>query len=177
MPSVSILAESMVCLETAFALTAVGEGFGTLTYEWTGEGLQQTEGETVTAIISELSDAFQIYEVTITDEYGCQVSQTVEVLAAVCDGIEEEESLKNKINIYPNPAENQLFVELKNEKNEPIDMRLYNVLGEMVYEKMAEANLQNGIFTLDISQIPNGTYFLQIGKTSSFVTQKIVVSQ
>ena len=176
-PSVSILAESMVCLETEFSLTAIGEGFGTLTYEWTGEGLQQTTGETITAIISSFSNPFEMYGVTVTDEIGCQVSQIVEVLASVCDGIGEEESLKNEINIYPNPAENQLFVELKNEKNEPIDMRLYNVLGEMIYEKMAKNNLQNDVFTLDISQIPSGTYFLQIGKDASFVTKKMIISQ
>ena len=176
-PSVSILAESMVCLETEFSLTAIGEGFGTLTYEWTGEGLQQTTGETITAIISSFSNPFEMYGVTVTDEIGCQVSQIVEVLASVCDGIGEEESLKNEINIYPNPAENQLFVELKNEKNEPIDMRLYNVLGEMIYEKMVKNNLQDGVFTLDISQIPSGTYFLQIGKDASFVTKKMIISQ
>ncbi|MGB1205914.1 MAG: choice-of-anchor B family protein [Chitinophagales bacterium] len=170
--SVSILAEEIVCAETVFSLTAIGEGTGTLTYTWAGESLLQNEGETVTALAENISWLEQSYQVTMIDETGCATTNYIEVTIEICDGIAEEKAAY-EIKVFPNPANEVLFVTLKNEENSRSIVRLYNILGKKVCEK----TYQNDILTLDISELPNGAYFLQIEKDSSFVTQKVIISQ
>ena len=176
-PSVSILAAEVVCLDTEFSLTAIGEGTGTITYIWTGESLLQNEGETVTAVAENVFSNLQVYEVTMTDEAGCMASEIVEVLLEVCHGIAEEEVLQNAIAIYPNPAKNLLFVDLKNESKNVNAVRLYNVVGEKVYEKMYERVRREDILKIKIAEMPSGIYFVEIENDASFATKKIIINQ
>ncbi len=100
-----------------------------------------------------------------------KIGQTnVEVFDTNFIGIEELKPL-NWVQIFPNPAQN--FLVISNEKNESLDMELFDVSGKKwPFEKEATARGAK----LDISALSTGMYFLKVrskdsGKTFKFLKQ------
>lgn len=59
--------------------------------------------------------------------------------------------------VYPNPAQNVLFVEGLNSND---IVRIYDLNGKLI--DMSESN-NEGIVMLSVSDLPEGVYLLQIG--------------
>ena len=80
---------------------------------------------------------------------GCQIT-----------GIAENESLQ-PINFYPNPASNQINVELDQDySGKPY--QLYSQTGQLLIDDLiSQAN-----FSIDLSELSNGVYFIRIGDAS-----------
>jgi hypothetical protein len=74
---------------------------------------------------------------------------------------------KVKINIYPNPVKQLLFIE--SDINLLIkSMVVYNLLGVEVYSKQTAAN------TLDLSSLEKGIYFLKVETTEGSISKRII---
>ena len=69
----------------------------------------------------------------------------------------------NQLNIYPNPANNKII----SDANDVLDVKLFDVLGKQIF-----ASKQNQI---DVSNLPDGVYFIQVQTNTSTTTQKIMV--
>ncbi|MGC8823224.1 MAG: T9SS type A sorting domain-containing protein [Bacteroidales bacterium] len=64
--------------------------------------------------------------------------------------------------VYPNPAHNVLYVNVKAGK----EIKIYNVTGSLVLSKLATANNER----IDISSLPAGVYFIQAdGRTEKLM--------
>lgn len=79
------------------------------------------------------------------------------------------ETISNmRINIYPNPTQGQLLLEISNKKPEAdIEVRVFNISGSRVYFN----SFKTAYETIDISTQPSGTYELQLlidGKKSNW---------
>lgn len=76
--------------------------------------------------------------------------------------------------IYPNPATRQLNVELKMKENAPLQMKLRDVQGKIVwsqeYKYAEELKLK-----IDISSFSKGLYLLEVQQGTYFNSEKIVV--
>ena len=80
----------------------------------------------------------------------------------------------NEIKIYPNPATNNLFLEIKNleliinnyNKNEVF---IYDVTGKVVKQLI----VNNSKLIIKIDDLQNGVYFIQVGT----ITQKIIINK
>lgn len=82
-----------------------------------------------------------------------------------------EQSLENLIKIYPNPVKELLYVYCS--ENYSYQLKLYNVLGEVLYIKEFKS-----IENIDVSKLAKGIYFLEVIKTSGDfdrVVRKIIV--
>jgi hypothetical protein len=77
--------------------------------------------------------------------------------------VEEQVSSNTKMNLYPNPAVDQLNITL----NQNTDIVIYNIMGQnvMTVEGHAGAN------TINISNLMSGVYFVNAGTE----TQKFIV--
>ena len=78
----------------------------------------------------------------------------------------------NSYTLFPNPAENKLFVKLQNAATEVYYITITNVNGKAVM-MLPQPELGNGI---DISSLSKGVYFVQLmdKKTKSITTQKFI---
>ncbi len=94
----------------------------------------------------------------------------VEQSFEITDNITGLEELKaNNVQIYPQPAQNNLFIGQPNKGFDSII--IYDLNGMTVLENNSTENL----IELDTSLLPNGIYFLRlIGKTKSFTTRIVV---
>lgn len=70
---------------------------------------------------------------------------------------------ENKFNLFPNPVSNSLIIQFESEI-QFAGINVLNVLGENVLSKSV---FYSNIITLDISELPNGVYFLKINSTNN----------
>ena len=73
---------------------------------------------------------------------------------------------KEIINIYPNPSSDFIYINRKDSDNYTIS--LFNILGKIIIDK--KINLQQ----LNLSDLPNGQYFLKIESESGIINEKIL---
>ena len=82
------------------------------------------------------------------------------------EGLAVEENIpasNTKMEIYPNPAINQLNVRLENDAQ----ISIYNIMGQNVLNRQGV----KGVNTIDVNDLTSGVYFISAGT----VTQKLIV--
>ncbi len=81
-----------------------------------------------------------------------------------------EFDLVNLIDIYPNPVNDNLTINLTN-INENVDYQIFNTLGQAIQK----GNLNsNGTSVLNLSSYQSGIYFIKLSTDSSTMTQKLI---
>ncbi|MGB0862692.1 MAG: serine hydrolase [Saprospiraceae bacterium] len=83
----------------------------------------------------------------------------------ICTSTSTTQSLTAPITLFPNPATNQINLKMGN--SEPFTTHIYNATGQLI-----QAN-QN-TFSFDISNYPNGFYFLKIVQKGKIQTAKFL---
>jgi len=63
--------------------------------------------------------------------------------------------------VFPNPTSGIVFLEFGKPLEKSVNMQVYNASGVMIAERVFSAGLEKG--TLDLSLLPGGIYWLQIG--------------
>ena len=87
-------------------------------------------------------------------------------------GIEEHES-KNKFQILPNPAQNNITVNYRGNQLEPATIEILNSLGQTVFTKTIISNE-----SIDVSDLSNGLYFIHLkGSSLNVSSQKLIISK
>ena len=82
------------------------------------------------------------------------------------------------LNLYPNPADELLTIVYETPDNERYDFRIYNALGQLVFQTQDLPN-SFGIKTLevDVSNWPDGLYAVSIQRGEEQFTRKLVVAR
>ena len=118
------------------------------------------------------------YTVTGTNAYGC--TNTATVLVTVDNvGIDEVNVDLADLNIYPNPAINQFTIEFSSSLNKPIELNLFNTLGQKVWIANAvttsNTNLQKQKYEVNTTSLPAGVYSLEIVTEQGRITRRVVL--
>ncbi|WP_425075326.1 T9SS type A sorting domain-containing protein [Psychroserpens sp. S379A] len=79
-----------------------------------------------------------------------------------------ENALDEKISIYPNPTQDVINLNFGDLKN--IDLKVFNVLGDIVYQKR---NITEALYQLKLNQ-PSGVYFIQLNSKDKQRQIKII---
>jgi hypothetical protein len=86
-------------------------------------------------------------------------------------GLNVEENEEHSLTIYPNPANDRVFIE--NEITEPVNLHIYNAAGQ---EVLNIANVYNsGRIEIPTNVLINGIYFIQLENKNLSTTQRIIV--
>lgn len=81
------------------------------------------------------------------------------------DEIVESSPIKS---IYPNPFNNTISIELTDIKN--VTVAIFNTMGQLV----AEQNIKNYITQINVSDFPQGAYFVRVTSNNEINTQVII---
>lgn len=87
------------------------------------------------------------------------------------NGISEENI--TEVTIYPNPAQNEIFVSLGNYKGEKYVLKMFNAIGEIVYQQTVSSSLQK----IDTKELASGMYTLQISSEKENWLKKVVINK
>jgi hypothetical protein len=80
---------------------------------------------------------------------------------------------KNNINVYPNPAQTELFINSNNITGN-MDVKLYSITGQLLIEQHMETSMTNNI---NVSNLQDGIYMLSItGIDGKNATIKVVIT-
>lgn len=86
--------------------------------------------------------------------------------ASVPTGIREIDVVRPSVNVYPNPADVRVFVDV----NEPTQVGIYNIAGSLMKSKMVYSKSE----AIDISELNQGIYIIRSQNNNSFVKKLIV---
>ena len=120
-------------------------------YSWAYEGDWLVD-TTATLVPQEIGD----YTAIVTDEYGCERSGeiTIPELSLV--------ELETVINLYPNPSDHWLYVDLTS--NDLVqDYKILTVMGAVVLESEVQKSTTSKL-SIDVHDLPKGVYFLKVNK-------------
>ena len=91
---------------------------------------------------------------------------TINVIGThISTGLDNNLELNSDINIYPNPTSNQLTIDTK---LNVIEITIIDVTGKSVKTVMTDFNI------IDVSNLTNGIYFIQLITDEGTVTKKFV---
>lgn len=85
--------------------------------------------------------------------------------------VDENELRSTNINVYPNPADDRLFIELP-AVNGDEKLMIYNTAGQLVYEAYAEANVTK--MEVEVADWAKGIYHVQWVSPSNTLQSKFV---
>lgn len=104
-------------------------------------------------------------------EDGGMMGQFV-VVAGNTTGIEEATQTPKDFSVYPNPANNKLYISFDDPNMQAYYIKINNAVGRTIY-MLPQPQLRNGI---DISNFSSGIYYLQLTdeKTKSTITKTFI---
>lgn len=114
------------------------------------------------------------YSEPVPNGWGINIAHLM--LPVICPlvGIEESSSTQS-LSVYPNPAQSILNVVLPNIKSrEAIQFSVLNMLGAVVKYEVKNFD-QNNRYELDVNDLSQGIYFLQVQTSEGTLLQKIQV--
>ena len=82
-----------------------------------------------------------------------------------------EEILVEKINIYPNPGRNSIFLNWDG-KQDIVQIKVHNLMGKLIIQKEWKGSQ---VFKLDVSNLNIGPYILSLNSASKGLISKIIL--
>lgn len=134
-------------------------------YEWnTGETTQQ-----ITPLLN--GD----YWVIISDVNSCESDTAFFTVAWVSTSIAEINI--NNLTTYPNPSTGIFNIVFNSNSKQDIDLRVYNILGEVIFSESLKYFNGNYNRSVDLSQYQNAIYILQLNTKDVIINKKLVLEK
>src|SRR5690606_18827087 len=90
----------------------------------------------------------------------------------------DENQLNESLNVYPNPAKDNVTLTFDLNKSEKINIEIYDVMGKLVYtEDLGTVLSGNTIKNLNISHLNSGLYLVNIQAGNTIAVKKITVNK
>jgi len=133
-----------------------------------------TDGDVTTGTAWEQSSGSTWYPFTdATNSWGLTVDMAIWPIVCTGTVTSINESSLGEINIFPNPANNTLNVDLANYSDQKVNIKLYNTVGELV--KTLNNNASTQFVTIDLADVKSGIYFVNIQTENGTTVRKISV--
>ena len=107
--------------------------------------------------------AINMYYPSLITSDGCQLPTTI-----------KEKLSEQQIGTYPNPVSGILTMNINTISPADLQINIYNTVGEIVASSKA-VSFTGGSITMDLSDRPNGLYFVRVMQESGSVTKKIIL--
>ena len=98
--------------------------------------------------------------------------ESTEICPNLIDNIAEVNPLE-AISIYPNPANDKLFIKLNNFPAQDLNMRLFNLMGQQLYN--IDGQVDGSILSIEVATWPRGVYLLDISSEGWTRSIKVIL--
>lgn len=113
-----------------------------------------------------LSTMLQIYHDSIMSRHASQCAATTD--------INEIQNSSALFTVYPNPSNATITIQFSGAINENTSVNIYNSLGQLVISRNDLVKTKS--LTIDINDLPEGFYFVQLNRTGKILAQKIIIN-
>ncbi len=173
---------SAAVTQPATALTATsvatpqiqGGTFGSVNVTVSGGTSPYTSSWNNNATTEDLNNlAAGVYTSTITDANGCTtvISDTVSFITGITDV-----TGSFAVNLYPNPTQEKVFLELALNKISDVTVEVFNITGQVV-QQFAKTNMLTTTFEMNFANEASGVYYVKIKAGETSLTKRIVVAK
>ncbi len=130
---------------------------------------------TVTNSISYVASDNKTFTITATDANQCKTTDSVTVYVIDCTGISANELNKVGMSIYPNPASNELNLNIVTIHETGSRIEVSDALGHLVFTKDAKLAEGKNKIQIPLESLVNGIYFLRVEtKEGNLISSKFV---
>jgi zinc-dependent metalloproteinase lipoprotein len=119
-----------------------------------------------------LTNTIKQHTYRVTAKKGTSVG-SVERAVVLDDPLSINEELSREIRLYPNPANGQFTVDLKNIQVRSASVELYNVLGQQV---IPATDVKNNEISISTKQTPKGVYVLKIHTDKGVAVKRLIIN-
>lgn len=164
---------------TTLPAQAIGSWDSTsFTYTFNGQYRLPADGQTANRInhatehsVEEFSDLYVIAWIQGTDKVVYQAANL-----SLTTGFESLSNVFEKVNVFPNPAQNKINVQVNLKNNEQIIATLVDLEGNMINSKMVQMKSGNNNIEFDATQLAAGMYNIMIfdSKGNSSVNKVVI---
>ncbi|NUM50777.1 MAG: T9SS type A sorting domain-containing protein [Flavobacteriales bacterium] len=99
------------------------------------------------------------------------ISYTKSLYCGVLPNEVDEMNLREKVSIYPNPANDVLNIVFDEIITEPTSVDIYDAFGRTVLSE----NIVRNIYSIDISGLPKGIYLTKVKNFKNEIVKKIII--
>ena len=145
-------------------VTTIG-GTSPYSYEWNTNETTQTITPTVDGD----------YWVIITDMNSCESDTAFITVDWIATSIAEINI--NNLTVYPNPSNDIFNIVFNSNTKQDIDVRVHNVLGEVIFSESLKDFNGDYNRSVDLSQYPNAIYILQLNTKNGILNKKLVLKK
>ncbi|MFK7808259.1 MAG: reprolysin-like metallopeptidase [Saprospiraceae bacterium] len=112
---------------------------------------------------------------TVSDGDGGWIPPTVFQIQVDEDAVVSTENIlyDNELLVFPNPTKDLLNIKLSNPVNADVDVRLYNVQGQLVASQMAQTGMD--VIQFNTNQLSAGLYFVELNIGKQSLVEKVAV--
>lgn len=111
-----------------------------------------------------------VYDNALWYMCGISTNNSWKIINTQTIGVENEEQKKLTLQVFPNPAAENITVTFSPQENQSNLVQIFNVMGEMIYE--IEMNAVTSTTLINISDFAAGIYFVKVNdQTAKFVKQ------
>jgi hypothetical protein len=115
-----------------------------------------------------------VYFVKVTNENGCvsMQSNSIHVVIYSIDDFEHE----TDFNIYPNPFNDEVFINSKNSSDKVLYVSVFNNLGQEVLKTKinSKSTSSDEIIKISTAELDNGVYFFKIYSENRVIIKKLI---
>jgi hypothetical protein len=131
-------------------------------YEW-------SNGETGQSLVVNTSDT---YILTVYDSYGCSDSDTIFVANPL--GIYQNGINPKEMKIWPNPASNELSIDINQQTIDKFILEIISNTGKVVWKQ--ERKSTNSL-TIPVSGFDNGVYIIRFYDNDEYKIERVVIEK
>ncbi len=97
------------------------------------------------------------------------------VTVDVCNAIDENEAVKNMVQISPNPNQGKFELKISNKQKEKLSWKISTMQGEIIQKHTNKSNSRSTTESVDLSGYPAGTYIVQVTIGNNSYAEKVVI--
>ncbi|MFK8006799.1 MAG: T9SS type A sorting domain-containing protein [Saprospiraceae bacterium] len=140
----------------------ITSGTGPFQFEWTSNGVIVSTDEDPTGLPA------GNYEVLVTGVNGCVTTFQVEVTTEI-----QDPELVAKVNLFPNPTSDILFVKMDLPIESGDKIQLYSIDGKVLLEKTL--NDGDELIEMNVANFTNGIYIMQLTVNQGVITKRVII--
>lgn len=167
-PTASFTYNVPVLNQYQFTNTSTG---GTI-YSWDFGDMNQSSAQNPMHIYT-TSGTYTV-TLTVTGANGCSTTTTQVLNVGV--GVQEQQLL-NGLTLYPNPANDNMNIDVNLNDNTPVQVMVYDLSGKVIMSETRDLSTGRNTITYDVTGWSNGIYFVRITAGNSVNTVKEVINR
>ena len=114
------------------------------------------------------------YGILVKDKNNCIKNTTFSIAAPT--GVNETETQFESLEVYPNPATNNVNINFSLKEQKNVKVELFDLSGQTIFQDEYN-DIRDKQTTLDLSMLASGTYLLKFGLPDGNTFRKIIVNR